>query len=138
MSNDNDTATPAPIKTYFWMVHYDFSPVAQAEADDGLVPIPAGRKRGIMVISRNLYGNQILGFKMPRETEGDDPVNFRGPAVLRNRIIGFYASAEEANAHMTDKLWNELRQKAGAIYAELHTLKVDVAEAKPELLKLVA
>lgn len=134
----NDTVIPSAIKTYFWMVHYDFSPVEETGASDGLTPIPAGRKKGIMVVSRNVYGNQVLGFKMPRETEGDDPMNFRGSAELRNRIIGFYASAEEANAHMTDKLWNELRQKAGAIYAELHTLKVDVAEAKPELLKLVA
>jgi hypothetical protein len=133
-----DTIIPAAIKTYFWMVHYDFSPEV-TQSSDGLTPIPAGRKKGICVVIRNVYGNQVLGFNMPRETEGDpDPVTFRGASVLRNRIIGFYASAEEANEHMTDRLWNELQQKAGAVYAELHSMKIDAAQAKPEILKLVA
>src|SRR5205085_6064579 len=49
-----------PIKTYFWMVHYDTSPDVPA---DGLVPIAAGRKRGIFVISRNIYANHTLDFR---------------------------------------------------------------------------
>src|ERR1700694_5949149 len=102
MSSDN--TIPGLIKTYFWMVHYDFSPTAEAQSADGLKPIPAGRRKGVVVIHRNLYGNHVVGFNMPRETEGTpDAANFRGPSDLRNRIIGFYASAEEANAHMTEK-----------------------------------
>jgi ABC-type proline/glycine betaine transport system substrate-binding protein len=67
-----------------------------------------------------------------------DPATFRGASVLRNRIIGFYASSEEANAHLTAKLWKELQEKCGAVYAELHNMKLDLAEAKPEIMKLVA
>ena len=121
-----------PIKTYFWMVHYDVSPVVPA---DGLKPIAAGRKRGITVIARNLYANHVFDFKMPRENEGatPDPATFRGSPDLRNRILGFYATVEEANAHI-DALWSELEGKCGAIYAELHSLRLDAAQE----LKLVA
>jgi hypothetical protein len=115
-----------PIKTYFWMVHYDTSPDVPA---DGLVPIAAGRKRGISVFSRNLYVNQALDFRMPRENEGGapDPATFRGSPDLRNRILGFYTSAEEANAHI-DEIWEHMRVKCGALYAELYSMRLDVAE----------
>jgi hypothetical protein len=136
----NDTAASGLIKTYFWMVHYDVTPVAQSQSDAGLKPIAAGRKRGIAVVCRNVYANHVWNFNMPRESEGatPDPAQFRGSTELRNRIIGFYATPEEANAHLNGALWAELQQKAGAIYAELHSLRLDVAEAKPETLKLVA
>ena len=132
------SASNDPIKTYFWMVHYDVTPVAPPA--DGLKPIAAGRKRGIAVISRNIYANHVWNFNMPREGEGaaPDPTHFRGSTELRNRIIGFYATPEEANAHLNDRLWAELQQKAGAIYAELHSLRLDVAEEKQDSLKLVA
>lgn len=132
------TANSDQIKTYFWMVHYDVTPVPRAEGD--LQPIAAGRKRGIVVIVGDLYAEQKLTFTMPREKEGliPDPTQFRGSPDLRNRIIGFYATPEEANQHLNGRLWAELQQKAGAIYAELHTLKLDVAQAKPDVLKLVA
>jgi hypothetical protein len=39
---------------------------------------------------------------------------------------------------MTDKLWNELKRRAGAIYAELHSMKIDVAQARPDALRLAA
>src|SRR5260221_4614406 len=120
------------------MAHSVFPPEV-TQPSEAIPRIPAGRKKGICVVIRNVYGNQVLGFNMPRETEGDpDPVTFRGASVLRNRIIGFYASAEEANEHMTDRLWNDLKVKAGAVYAELHSMKIDAAQAKPEILKLVA
>ncbi|MGZ5034534.1 MAG: hypothetical protein ACXWAC_15160 [Usitatibacter sp.] len=130
--------TNEPVKTYFWMVHYDVTPPEQSAGE--LRPIAAGRKRGIAVIVRNIYADQQWDFRMPRESEGAaaDSRHYRGSADLRNRIIGFYTSVEEANAHLNDKLWAELRQKAGAIYAELHSLKVEAAEAKPSNLKLVA
>lgn len=126
------------IKTYFWMVHYDVTPVAPPA--DGLQPIAAGRKRGVAVVVRNVYADHVWKFNMPRESEGmnPDPAQFRGSPDLRNRIIGFYASAEEANAHLNDQLWATLQEKAGAIYAELHSLKVEAAEQKPSNLKLVA
>ena len=119
MSNDS-------IKTYFWMVHYDVTPVAPPA--DGLTPIAAGRKRGVGVIHRNIYANQMLDFRMPRENEGGtpDPVTYRGSPDLRNRIMGFYTSVEEANAHI-DEIWADARDKFGAIYAELHTMRLDVA-----------
>src|SRR5260221_12508066 len=108
----SDTPFPAAIKTYFWMVHYDFSPEV-TQSSDGLTPIPAGRKKGIVVVIRNVYGNQVVGFNMPRETEGDpDPATFPGASVLRNRISGFYASAEEANQPMTHSPGNDLRATA--------------------------
>lgn len=121
MSNAN----PETIKTYFWMVHYDVTPDVPA---DGLMPIAAGRKRGIWVISRNIYANHTLDFRMPRENEGGDPdpATFRGSPDLRNRILGFYASAEEANAHL-DEVWPQMQQKCGAVYAELHSMRLDVA-----------
>lgn len=130
--------TNDPIKTYFWMVHYDVTPVAQPA--DGLRPIAAGRKRGIAVIVRNIYADHLWKFNMPRESEGviPDSTHYRGSTELRNRIIGFYASPEEANAHLNERLWRELQEKAGAIYAELHSLKVEAAEAQPSNLKLVA
>jgi hypothetical protein len=119
MSNDS-------IKTYFWMVHYDVTPVAQPA--DGLTPIAAGRKRGIWVIARNIYANQTLDFRMPRENEGGvaDPSTYRGSPDFRNRILGFYASAEEANAHL-DEVWGQMQEKCGAVYAELHSMRVDMA-----------
>ena len=133
------SANPGVVKTYFWMVHYDFSPVIETRSDDGLTPIPAGQRKGIVVINRNLAGSHVINFNMPREREGTpDPTTFRGPSVLRNRIIGFYGSAEEANGHLNDKLWKELQEKCGAVYAELHSMKLDVAEEKPEIMKLVA
>ena len=115
-----------PIKTYFWMVHYDTSPDVPA---DGLVPIAAGRKRGIWVYSRNTYANQMLDFRMPRENEGGtpDPTTYRGSADLRNRILGFYNSVEEANAHI-DEVWDQMRAQCGALYAELYSMRLDVAE----------
>ena len=115
-----------PIKTYFWMVHYDTSPDVPA---DGLVPIAAGRKRGIYVIARNIYANHTLDFRMPRENEGGtaDPRTYRGSADLRNRILGFYTSAEEANAHL-DEIWQQMREKCGAVYAELHSMRVEVSQ----------
>jgi hypothetical protein len=128
------SASNDPIKTYFWMVHYDVTPVAPPA--DGLKPIAAGRKRGVAVIVRNLYANHVWNFNMPRESEGatPDPTHFRGSTEFRNRIIGFYGSPEEANAHLNDELWATLQNKAGAIYAELHSLKVDAAQD----LKMVA
>ncbi len=134
MSNTNSN----PIKTYFWMVHYDVTPVAQPAG--ALKPIAAGRKQAVAVIVRNLYADHVWDFRMPREREGanPDPANFRGSPDLRNRIIGFYATPEEANAHLDEKLWAILQEKAGAIYAELHNLRLDVAAEKPEVLKLVA
>lgn len=115
-----------PIKTYFWMVHYDTTPDVPA---DGLVPIAAGRKRGIWVIARNIYANHTLDFRMPRENEGGtaDPTTYRGSPDLRNRILGFYTSAEEANAHL-DEVWDQMRDKCGAVYAELHSMRVEVAQ----------
>jgi hypothetical protein len=120
------------VKIYFWMVHYDVSPVAPA---DGLTPIAAGRKRGIFVFSRSIYASHMFDFKMPRENEGatPDPTTYRGSADLRNRIVGFYSSSEEANEHF-DTLWPQIQEKCGAIYAELHSLRLDVAQQ----LKLVA
>jgi hypothetical protein len=133
------SSTNGLIKTYFWMVHYDFSPVAETTSADGLTPIPAGKRKGIVVIIRDLYGDHTVNFSMPREKESDpDPRMFRGNSLLRNRIIGFYASEEEANAHLTPKLWKDLQEKCGAVYAELHSMRVDVAQAKPDNLKLVA
>jgi hypothetical protein len=125
-------ASTDQVKTYFWMVHYDVSPVAPA---GGLTPIAAGRKRGISVFVRSLYANHTFDFRMPRENEGAsaDPSHFRGSPDLRNRILGFYASAEEANAHI-DILWPKMTGECGAIYAELHSLRLDVAQQ----LKLVA
>jgi hypothetical protein len=133
------TANSDPIKTYFWMVHYDVTPSAPVQPD-ALKPIAAGRKRGVVVVCRNVYANHVWSFNMPREAEGQapDPTHFRGSTELRNRIIGFYATPEEANAHLNDELWGVLKEKAGAIYAELHSLRLDVAEARPETLKLVA
>ena len=127
-----------PIKTYFWMVHYDVAPVAQPQG--ALKPIAAGRKQSVVVIVNKLYADHMLDFKMPREREGasPDPTNYRGSPDLRNRIIGFYASPEEANAHLDARLWATLQEKAGAIYAELHSLRIDEAVEKPETLKLVA
>ena len=77
----------------------------------------------------------MFDFRMPRENEGGtpDPKTYRGSADLRNRIVGFYSSAEEANAHL-DAIWEENQSKCGAVYAELHSLKLDVAQQ----LKLVA
>ena len=120
-----------PIKTYFWMVHYDVSPPPV----DGLQPIAAGRKRGISVIVRSLYAEHMWDFRMPRESEGGspDPATFRGSPDLRNRILGFYSSAEEANAHI-DELWPFMQDQCGAVYAELHSLRLDLAQE----LKLVA
>ena len=115
------------IRTYFWMVHYDVSPAAPPA--DGLIPIAAGRKRGIWVLSRNIYGSHALDFRMPRENEGGtaDPATYRGSADLRNRILGFYATPQEANAHL-DEVWSQMQEKCGAIYAELHSLRLDVAQ----------
>ena len=120
------TPNHEPLKMYFWMVHYDVTPTAPA---DGLCPIPAGRKRGIWVFARNIYANQTLDFRMPRENEGGspDPATFRGSADLRNRLLGVYASAEEANAHI-DEVWPQMVEKCGAVYAELHSMRVDVAQ----------
>ena len=128
MSNPTNDA----VKIYFWMVHYDVSPVAPA---DGLTPIAAGRKRGIFVFSRSIYASHMFDFKMPRENEGadPDPTTYRGSPDLRNRIVGFYSSSEEANEHF-DTLWPTIQEKCGAIYAELHSLRLDVAQQ----LKLVA
>jgi hypothetical protein len=115
-----------PIKTYFWMVHYDTTPDAPA---DGLVPIAAGRKRGIFVFSRNPFASHTVEFRMPRENEGGtaDSSTFRGSPDLRNRILGFYTSVEEANQHI-DQVWEEMRAKCGAIYAELHSMRVEVTQ----------
>jgi hypothetical protein len=75
---------------------------------------------------------------MPRESEkAPEATHFRGEPHLRNRIVGFYATLEEANAHLNSKLWAEL-QKIGAVYAELHGMKLDVTVAQSEPLKLVA
>ncbi len=114
------------IKPYFGMVHYDTSPDAPA---DGLKPIAAGRKRGIWVISRNIYANHMLDFRMPRENEGGtpDPTTYRGSSDLRSRILGFYTSTEEANAHL-DEVWEQMREQCGAVYAELHSMRVEVAQ----------
>lgn len=132
------SANTGVVKTYFWMVHYDSSPDARP-ADDGLIPIPAGQRRSVVVINRNLSGNQVIDFNMPREKEASpDAATFRGPSTLRNRIIGFYASAEEANEHLNEKLWQDLQVMAGAVYAELHSMKLDLAGEKPEIMKLVA
>ena len=122
-----------PIKIFFWMVHYDVSPVPPAPGE--LKPIAAGRKRSIAVFSRSLYASHMWDFRMPRENEGAtaDATTFRGSADLRNRILGFYSSSEEANAHI-DGLWPMLQEKCGAIYAELHSLRLDMAQE----LKLVA
>ena len=119
-------------RTYFWMVHYDISPVAPA---GGLTPIAAGRKRGIAVLVRSLYADQVFDFRMPREKEGGQPdaSTYRGSPDLRNRILGFYSTVEEANAHI-DGLWEHLQQNCGAIYAELQSLRLDVAQQ----IKLVA
>ena len=125
------TAKQEPVRMYFWMIHYDATPPA-----DGLQPIAAGRKRSIAVIARNIYANQMLDFRMPRENEGGspDPATFRGSPDLRNRIVGFYASPEEANAHLDDPLWAHMQRRCGALYAELHSLRLDMAQE----LKLVA
>jgi len=111
-------------KTYFWMVHYDFAPPV-----NDLQPIAAGRKRGIYVFARNIYASQMLDFRMPRENEGGspDPTTFRGSPDLRNRILGFYTTPEEANSHL-DGVWAQMQEKCGAIYAELHCLRVDIAQ----------
>jgi hypothetical protein len=115
-----------PLRTYFWMVHYDISPVVPAGS---LKPVAAGRKRGIAVFARNLYANHVFDFRMLRENEGAvaDPSTYRGSPDFRNRILGFYSSQEEANAHI-DGLWEHLQSNCGAIYAELHTLRLDVAQ----------
>jgi hypothetical protein len=120
------------VRIYFWMVHYDVSPVTPA---DGLTPIAAGRKRGIYVYARNIHSNHMFDFRMPRENEGatPDPKTYRGSADFRNRIVGFYSSEDEANVHL-DAIWTEIQAKCGAIYAELHSLRLDVAQQ----LKLVA
>lgn len=121
-SKGNNDAT----RIYYWMVNYDISPPPQA---DGLKPIAAGRKRGIAVFSRSLYADHVFDFRMCRENEGStpDPTTYRGSPDLRNRMLGFYSSVEEANAHI-DGLWQHLRENCGAIYAELHSLRLDVAQ----------
>jgi hypothetical protein len=126
-------ASNDPVKSYFWMVHYDVSPVAPSAGD--LKPIPAGRKQAIYVFARSLYANHMFDFRMPREKEGSDPdpSTFRGSPDLRNRIVGFYSSSEEANTHI-DAIWPVLQEKCGAIYAEMHSLRLDVAQQ----MKLVA
>ena len=132
---------PGQLKTYFWMVHYDKSPAPQDAAGDALKPIPAGRKRNVFVVHRNVYGSQVVGYNMAREGENEiapDTATFRGPADLRNRVIGFYASAEEANAHLTEQIWTDLQEKCGAIYAELHSMRLDVAQETPGVVRLVA
>jgi hypothetical protein len=134
MSSDN--IIPGLIRTYFWMVHYDFPQDAETKA--GLKPIKAGKERGVAVIHRNIYGRHTVGFNMPREAENSpDPAHYRGPGQMRNRIVGFYATPEEANAHMNEKLWADLR-KIGAVYAELHGMKLDVAGTQTETMRLVA
>ena len=127
-----DTKPNDATKIYFWMVHYDTRPDAPA---DGLTPIAAGRKQGIVVFVRSLYASQMFDFRMPRENEGAtaDPSTYRGSPDFRNRIVGFYSSLEEANAHM-DSIWPVIQEKCGGLYAELHTLRLDAAQQ----LKLVA
>ena len=133
------SANSVLLKTYFWMVHYDTTPTPQAAALGGLRPIAAGKKRMVVVVDRNVYGAHVVGFDMARDREtAPDPANFRGAPALRNRIIGFYESAAEANARMTDELWREIREKSGAVYAELHCIRVDAAESREEVLRLVA
>ena len=129
---DPKSGSNDPVRIYFWMVHYDVSPAVPA---DGLTPIAAGRKRGITVYVRSVHSSHIFDFRMPRENEGGtpDPKTYRGSPDLRNRIVGFYSSEEEANAHL-DSLWQEIQSNCGAIYAELHSLKLDMAQQ----LKLVA
>ena len=117
----NTTESP---RIFFWMVHYDVTPPA-----NGLQPIAAGRRRGIFVIARDIYASQTWDFRMPRETESGtpDPATYRGSPDLRNRILGFYSSQEEANAHL-DSIWAQMQDKCGAVYAELHSLRLEVAD----------
>jgi hypothetical protein len=132
----SDTTVPGLIKTFFWMVHYDFRQDEQTNA--GMKPVRAGKQRVVTVVHRNVYGRHTIAFNMPRETEKTpDASTYRGTANLRNRIIGFYATQDEANGHMNARIWSEL-QKDGAVYAELHSMKLDVAVAKENALKLVA
>ena len=133
------SANSVLLKTYFWMVHYDTTPTPETPAASGLKPIAAGKKRRIVVVDRNVYGAHVVGFNMARDGEtAPDPANFRGAPALRNRIIGFYETAEEANARLTDGLWRELQEKSGAVYAELHCISVDAAESREELIRLAA
>jgi hypothetical protein len=132
----SDNQIPGLIKTHFWMVHYDIA--QDEETNAGLKPVRVGKQRSVTVVHRNAYGRHTIAFNMPRETEkAPDASTYRGAANLRNRIIGFYVTQEEANAHMNTRVWAEL-QKDGAIYAELHSMKLDVAVAKDQVLKLVA
>ena len=95
----------------------------------------------MFVVHRNVYGSHVWRYNMAREAEGSgapDPATFRGSPDLRNRIIGFYGSAEEANAHLTEQIWADLQAKSGAIYAELHCMKLDIAQETPDVVRLVA
>lgn len=120
--------TPSSLETYFWIVHYVLpQPGATTEEFE---PRAIGKPKFVGTYHRNAYGRHAVGFRLPRDAEqGPDPATFRGAPHCRNLIVGFYASREEANQCMTDELWTEMR-KAGAVYAELQSVKLDVAESE--------
>ena len=128
------TADSNAIQSYFWMVHYVTPPTTPGDGE-ALQPISVGRAKWVIVtVHRNAYGENAVGFQMPREGEAaPNPENFRGAPHCRNRIVGFYSSREEANGYMNEELWTHLRKK-GAVYAELHCITVDIARqgAMPE------
>ena len=118
------------VQTYFWMVHYVLQQPKTAAEADAFEPKAVGKPKFVATFHRNAYGRHAVGFRLPRDAESaPEHANFRGAPHCRNLIVGFYATAEEANKSLTEELWTEMR-KAGAVYAELQSVTLEVAQSE--------
>lgn len=127
-----------PVQSYFWMVHYVLPQPNTSAETDHLEPKTVGKPKFMPTYHRNAYGRHAVGFQLPRDGEiSPDTANFRGAPHCRNLIVGFYPSAQEANKALTDELWTQMR-KAGAVYAELHSVTLDVALSATDAYRKVA